>query len=211
MKIQILIDNKKSWIVPYTIQWIQRFKNNGIICTLIHEHNEVTNGDILCLLGCEKVFKGLNLNKYNLVVHESALPLGRGMSPLTWQVIEGKSEIPVTLIEANEKIDAGVIYGQIIIKLDGNELVNELRTLQANATFKLIEDFLEKYPNICFVEQVGEPTFYGRRTQQDSQLNINDSIANQFNLLRVVDNELYPAWFEINDIKYELKIFKKIE
>jgi methionyl-tRNA formyltransferase len=31
-------------------------------------------------------------------VHESALPQGQGWSPMTWQILEGASPIPVTLI-----------------------------------------------------------------------------------------------------------------
>jgi methionyl-tRNA formyltransferase len=209
MRIQILIDNQNSWMVPFATQWVHQLNNDGVTCVLIHEHNEVTSGDILCLLSCDKKFISLHLNQYNIVVHESDLPKGRGMSPLTWQVIEGKNEIPVTLIEANEKIDAGFIYGQTLLKLVGTELVDELRMLQAKATFDLINDFIKKYPSIKGVEQVGEPTFYPRRTQANSRLDINDTIANQFNLLRVVDNERYPAWFEINGTQYELKISKK--
>ena len=49
----------------------------------------MSEGGILCLLGCEKKFNALHLNTHNLVVHESDLPFGKGMSPFTWQVVEG--------------------------------------------------------------------------------------------------------------------------
>lgn len=209
MKIQFLVDNPESWIVPYISSWISSRESFNNQVSLLHKHEDVETGDILVLLSCEKKFKLLHLNKFNLVVHESALPKGRGMSPLTWQVLEGSSEIPVTLLEATDQIDAGVIYGQTVIRLCGTELVQELRELQAKATFDLLEDFIKKYPDIIGKMQIGEPTFYPRRTQANSQLDVNETIANQFNLLRVVDNERYPAWFEINGSKYEIKIFKK--
>lgn len=211
MKIQILIDNPDSWIIPFAKRWVKKQTINGIDCSLVYEEDSVSRGDILCLLGCERKFKSLHLNQHNLVVHESALPHGRGMSPLTWQVIEGKCEIPVSLIEASEEIDAGLIYDQAIINLNGTELVEELRILQAKITFDLISNFIHVYPNIHGVEQVGEPTIYRKRTRIDSQLDINESIANQFNLLRVVDNDRYPAWFDINGCRYEIKITKKLE
>ena len=113
-------------------------------------------------------------------------------------------------IEANEKIDAGVIYVQTTLKLAGTELVDELRKLQAKATFDLINDFINKYSNVKGTEQTGEPTYYPRRNRAQSQLDVNDTIANQLNLLHVVDNERYPAWFEINGTQYELTISKKI-
>jgi len=43
-------------------------------------------------------------------------------------------------------------------------------------------------------------------TLNDSRLDIDRSIKEQFNLLRVVGNEEYPAFFEINGHKYLLKI-----
>ncbi len=39
-------------------------------------------------LGCSKIAGPdvLNRNKYNLVVHESALPKGKGFAPVAWQI-----------------------------------------------------------------------------------------------------------------------------
>jgi hypothetical protein len=39
-------------------------------------------------------------------------------------------------------------------------------------------------------------------------LNLDLTLREQFNLLRVVDNERYPAYFELNGIKYVIKINK---
>jgi methionyl-tRNA formyltransferase len=46
------------------------------------------------------------------------------------------------------------------------------------------------------------------RTSKDSKLNMNKTIKNQFNLLRIVDNERYPAYFIYNNKKYILKIYE---
>ena len=113
MLIQLLVDNKNSWIIPYASKLrddiISKFNYE---VTLINEHDDVKKGNILCLLSCENIFNKLDLNDFNLVVHESNLPKGKGWSPLTWQVIEGKNRIPITLFEAVEKVDAGRIYLQ---------------------------------------------------------------------------------------------------
>ena len=210
LKIQILIDNKDSWIVPYAYKFVFKLKELGYNSKLIFEHDDVLEGDILCLLGCEKKFKFLRRNKFNLVVHESNLPLGRGMSPFTWQILEGKNEIPITLLEATDEIDAGFIYEKTTINLEGTELVDEWRMLQAEATFKLIENFVLKFPEICGFEQKGVPTYYSKRTFNDSKMDIQKSIIDQFNLLRVVDNERYPAWFEFKGQKFKL-IIEKME
>ncbi|MES2394593.1 MAG: formyltransferase family protein [Bacteroidota bacterium] len=211
MLIQILVDNPKSWIVPYSQKLKTELENKGFLCKLIHQHNDIEKGDILILLSCEKILENLTLNKYNLVVHESELPKGKGWSPLTWQILEGKNKIPVTLFQANEKVDSGVIYGHVIIELDGTELVDDLREKQANATRELLLNFLAAYPTVKGKEPEGEESFYLRRKPEHSQLDINKTIAEQFNLLRVCDNERYPAFFLIKGVKYTLKIFKEDE
>jgi methionyl-tRNA formyltransferase len=180
----------------------------GHLSKLVHRHEEVENGDILCLLSCERLFKNLGLNTYNLVVHESDLPKGRGWSPLTWQILEGKSRIPVTLFDAVDSVDAGLIYGQEFIDLDGSELLPEIKHLQGLVTESLILDFIDRVLNVTGRNQTGEETYYNKRRLENSELDIHKSIFEQFNLLRVCDNERYPAYFKINNQKYILKIYK---
>jgi methionyl-tRNA formyltransferase len=209
MKIQVLTDNPNSWIIPYVEQLVVQLKNLGYQVIHIYKHEEVCEGDVLCLLSCEKKFKELNLNKFNLVVHESALPQGRGWSPLTWQVLEDKSEIPITLFEATDEIDSGKIYLTKTIFLSGSELVDELRVKQGNATIEVILEFVNNIKEIRAQEQIGDSSFYPKRTAKDSELDVSKNIDEQFNLLRVCDNERYPAFFYKDGVKYILKINKE--
>ena len=212
MLIQLLVDNKNSWIIPYASKLrddiISKFNHE---VTLINEHDDVKKGNILCLLSCENIFNKLDLNDFNLVVHESNLPKGKGWSPLTWQVIEGKNKIPITLFEAVEKVDAGRIYLQSFIELTGKELLSEIKDLQGKMTIDLILKFLENFHKIKGQDQKGDSTYYPKRGPIDSELDIDKSIKNQFNLLRVCDNERYPAFFKIDNKKYIIKIFDKNE
>ena len=208
MKIQILVDNPDSWILPYAERLKLQLKKTYDSVMLLHDHNHVEKGDILCLLSCEKIFKSLHLNKHNLVVHESELPRGKGWSPLTWQILEGKNLIPVTLFEATEKVDEGDIYEQEFLSFEGHELLTEMKDAQGRITIRLIEKFIEKYPNVKCNPQIGESSYYSKRTPKDSELDLDLSLRSQFNNLRVVDNERYPAFFLKDGIKYILKIEK---
>lgn len=146
--------------------------------------------------------------KHTLVVHESDLPAGKGWSPLTWQILDGENRIPITLFEATDDVDSGLIYGQRWIEFEGYELVDELREGQARATKEVCQWFVDHYPESLSEarEQQGQESFYSRRRPKDSELDPNKTIAEQFNLLRVVDNERYPAFFEINGRRFYLKI-----
>ena len=57
-------------------------------------------------------------------------------------------------------------------------------------------------------EQTGNKSSYKRRTPDDSKVDPNKSIKSQFDLLRVVDNEKYPAYFINENVRYNIKIVR---
>src|SRR5690606_34835736 len=141
-------------------------------------------------LSCERLVPPpvLRRHRHNLVCHPSPLPLGRGWSPLAWQILEGRNEIPVTLFEAVDGVDAGPIYDQEWMRFGGHELNDEIKRAQADATVRLCLRFIDAYPNVVATPQSGEATYYKRRSGADSELDPHRTIAEQFDLLRVVDN-----------------------
>ncbi len=54
--------------------------------------------------------KYLNLSRFNLIAHESDLPIGRGMSPLYTQILNGSTRVVTTILDAAEKVDSGNFY-----------------------------------------------------------------------------------------------------
>jgi methionyl-tRNA formyltransferase len=207
-KVAFLFDRSNDWIAAYIPSKL--YDLNGYKFYEIYEEASAHGFDIVFLLGYTKIIKNetLKLNKKLLVVHESDLPKGRGFSPLQWQVLEGLNNIPICLLEVTSKVDAGNIYDKIILTLDGTELYDEIRYKQATATFELITNFLKKYPNNSSFPQFGKESKYRRRTPIDSLLDVDKTLRDQFQLLRVCNNEGWPAFFELNGVKYTLKIYK---
>jgi len=76
-------------------------------------------------------------------------------------------------------------------------------------TVKMVLQYLSQHATLKGVPQKGESSYYQRRTKADSELDIDLPLKEQFNLLRVVDNKKYPAFFVINGIKYILQIDKE--
>ena len=213
MLITLLCDNSDSWIMKYLADIEECLLEKGHQVEKVQNYENLSQGDLAFFLSCEDIVpeEYLKLNDHNLVVHESDLPQGKGWSPLTWQVLEGKDKIPITLFEAVPELDAGQIYLQDTIELDDTELNAELKRKQGQKTKELILKFVEQYPDIEGREQQGEESYYPRRTPKDSELDIDKTINEQFNLLRVVDNERYPAFFYKNGEKYIVKIYKEGE
>lgn len=210
MKITILTDNPNSWIIPY-IEDLKKELTQFHNVHHVYNTSDIIGGDIMLVLSCEKILKKefLELHKSNVVVHPSKVPLGKGWSPLAWQVLEGVNRVPVSLFEAVEAVDAGDVYIVDYIELEGHELNDEIKHKQGLLTMKMVKQYINEFDTIKGIPQSGEESFYPRRKQKENQLDINKTISEQFNLLRVVDNERYPAHFYINNEKYILKIYKE--
>jgi hypothetical protein len=207
-----VLSDRTSWMNDYICELLLDWLTAGHRVLWVYDKEDLRPGDFCFYLSCGQIVPVniLAQFRHNLVVHESDLPKGKGWSPLTWQILEGKKSIPVTLCEALEKVDRGVIYAQEWMEFKGHELINELREAQAKVTIKLCKRFVDGYPQILGEarEQVGEESFYPRRRAMDSKIDPAQSIDAQFDLLRVVDNQWYPAFFDLNGWRYFLRIDK---
>jgi UDP-2,4-diacetamido-2,4,6-trideoxy-beta-L-altropyranose hydrolase len=208
----VVCSQKGSWINEAIPELIMDWLAAGHRVSWSHAAKEAPAGDLCFFLSYGRIVGSDVRIKYahNLVVHASDLPKGRGWSPMSWQILEGATSIPVTLIEAADEVDAGDIYLQEHIALQGSELNPEWRAMLAASTFSLCRQFVENYPAVLEQARVqaGEPTTYPRRRAVDSRLDSGKSIAEQFDLLRIVDNDEYPALFELYGKRYILRIEK---
>lgn len=210
-RIAVLI-SKESWFVPYAEEFVNSYKQKGYDIHLFHEQDPIDESfDVVFMLSCFEIVSEdfLKKHKHNLVVHESDLPKGKGWAPLFWQVIEGENKIPIVLFEADSGVDSGNIYIKDHIELDGDELHDDIREKQALKTVQICGRFLANHESIMPVIQEGRESCYPKRTPSDSKLDLNKSLLEQFNLLRTVSNEDFPAFFYHKDNKYILKIFKE--
>lgn len=208
-----IVSTKGSWMHEYIPIFVKELQKRNHVINIVFDVNDIQSGDFVFYLSCYQIAKKdvLMQNKHNIVVHPSGLPKGRGMSPLTWQILEGKNDIPITLFEADEKVDNGFIYLQDVMHFNGDELIAELRKKQGETVIAMCLKFLDNYPQILATQKkqdAREATYYAKRGPKDSRLDPTRTIVEQFNLLRVVDNENYPAFFELHGKLYQLKINK---
>lgn len=214
MKIQILI-SKNSWATNFEKQIKNNLKKFSKKIIFNNNHKKIRkNFDINIIFSYfKKIPKNyLNKSKFNLIPHESALPKGKGMSPLTWQVINGNKFIIFSLIEATSKIDSGEIYFQKKVQIDKTKIFKEIKDIQFKTNISLILKFLNYYKKFKkkpkSKSQNGKSTFYKTRRPSDSKININKSLVSQLNLLRACDFQNYPAFFVFKNTKFLLKLDK---
>lgn len=211
MRISI-VTSRGSWKSEHLHELTHYWATKGHSTSIVYEPDEVPQGELLFILGCTFILPSeiLLRNTHNLVVHESELPKGRGWTPIAWLVEGGSNRIPLTMIEAEKRVDAGPVYLRREVALEGHELVNEIRALVIREMMEMCKHFVERYPEIVSTarDQEGEATYFPRRTLESSRLNPHMTIAEQFDKLRIVDNQDYPAFFDFRGQTYTLKIEK---
>jgi methionyl-tRNA formyltransferase len=205
-----VLSDVENWMAPWLANLLATWAEEGHRISWVHRPADVPEGDLCFILGCGQIMKPgvLRRNDCNLVVHASRLPRGKGWSPWVWQILEGAARIPLTLFEAAEAVDSGPIYLQEEVEFAGTELIHEIRRRIAEGAIRLCRKFVLSYPAVTrnARPQVGPATYYARRGPDDSRLDPERSLAEQFNLLRVVDNERFPAFFDWMGQRYVLKI-----
>ena len=209
-KVTFLLDKTNLWFEKKLRNYNFKLYHKYIF-KISKSPNKVKNQNIVFPLSYTKILPKVFIerNELVLIAHPSKLPKDKGFAPLQYQILKKKKKIYISLIKAATKVDSGPIYLQNSFILNGTELSNEIRDIQALEFLKIIKKFLVKFPNVKSKKQAGKSNFNKRRYPTDSKLNINKTINQQFNHLRINDNKLYPSYFYLRGKKYIIKIFKE--
>lgn len=208
-KVTFLFDSSNLWFEKQLRNYNFRL-NKKYVFKISKSQIKVKNQDIVFPISYTKILPESFLKKNKLVViaHSSKLPKDKGFAPLQNQILRNKNKAYMTLIKAEKEVDTGPIYFQNSFMLDGTELNDEIRNIQGVQLLKIIKQFLVKFPKVKSTKQIGKGNFNRRMYPKDSELDINKTIKEQFNNMRINDNELYPSFFKYRGKKYILKIYK---
>jgi methionyl-tRNA formyltransferase len=211
MNISILCTDRLHPVIERLNEWVKSmaFKQHKI--SLVFDKTELLGGDILFLVSCGQMIGDHERAKYKstLVLHASDLPKRRGWSPHIWSILDGENEITVSLLEATKPIDTGLIWLKTSFVLEGHELIDEINNKLFDAEIFLMTCAIDGIEKINPSAQVGDPGSYmKKRSPADSEIDPEKSILEQFNLLRIVDSDRYPAFFYHHGYKYQIKIKK---
>lgn len=210
MRLSILCSDIRHPVYPLLRGWMKANQATQTV-ELVHRKAELSGGDILFLISCHELIQRVDRERYGvtLVIHASDLPRGRGWSPHVWQILEGKAEITVTLLEAEDAVDSGAIWAQRKMTLQGHELIDEINEQLFAIELALMDYAVAQYGTITPSPQSDAmATYYPERLPGDSRIDPDKTIAEQFDLLRVADPGRYPAFFDYRGHRYHIQIEK---
>lgn len=211
MKISLLCSDEQHPVNEYLLSWISKRENAHEI-EIVRKKRDLSGGDILFLISCSEIVSAADRSAYraSLVLHASDLPRGRGWSPHIWEIIGGAEEITLSLLEAKDKVDSGRIWRKVRLPIPKDALWDEINERLFCAEIELIDFAVREFSSIMPVEQDMsiEPTYYPRRSPSDSQIDPSQSIASQFDRIRVCDPQRFPAFFELHGKKYKILLEK---
>lgn len=209
LKISILITAENHPIYPGLRSWTAYNQVKHSV-ELVTEARDLQGGDLLFLISCNEFVPRSVRERYvkSLVVHASDLPRGKGWSPHIWEILGGAKEITVTLLEAADEIDSGDVWKKVKLPIPTNFIAAEINSLLFNAELALMNYAVKNFFDVKPIKQPLSPDLptWRKRSPEDSELNVNESIASQFDLLRVSDPERYPAFFVKDGRKFILKL-----
>lgn len=196
-------------INPTVERWVEE-SSNIHYCEIIRDPQVCSGGDICFLVSCTSVVPSSIIERYKkvLVIHASDLPKGRGWSPHVYGLLNGDDELCISLIEADAPVDTGVIWTQIRRALLPFYTLNDVMEILSEAHLELFNFAIERFESVQPLPQCSEiePTYFKRRTPADSELDINKTISEQFNLMRAADPNRFPAFFYMYGKKFTLKL-----
>lgn len=213
MIVDVLCSDSDHPIIPFLIEWKRKLPA-AVDCEVFSKKNQLREGKLLFLISCTEVLSSIELSKYDacLLLHASDLPVGRGWSPHIHEIRSGKSSLVVSLLEAAKEVDTGRIWTKRYIDVPRDALFHEISGILFNAEIELINYAIENLNKgtINPSEQSGKVTYFERLTPKDSELDINLSIAEQFDKMRSCDPERFPCVFEIRGRRFKLFLDEEI-
>jgi methionyl-tRNA formyltransferase len=211
MDISILCTDPNHPVVKSLQLWIADMSAKGHYASLFFDKTDLPGGDVLFLVSCSQLIRDAERKRYRatLVLHASDLPKGRGWSPHIWSILAGSNQIAVCLLEADDLVDSGAIWLRKVVNLEGHELLPEINEKLFAAELSLMTQAVAQFGSISPKPQLGDPGPYLRkRSPLDSRLDPSKTIAEQFDLLRVVDSRRHPAFFDYRGKRYLIRIEK---
>ncbi len=162
---------------------------------------EKNNFDILLIGGWqrlipENILKSFKIGGIGFHGSSDFLPKGRGRSPVNWSLIEGKNQFILHAFLMTPGVDDGDVLEHEIFDITQwdtcQTIYYKISIIQKQILEKLIPKLISN--NFKKNQQIGEPTFYPKRTPDDGLIDWSKPMIEIYNLIRALTKP-YPGAF----------------
>jgi methionyl-tRNA formyltransferase len=126
-----------------------------------------------------------------VMFHMTALPFGRGGSPLQNLIVRGFTETKISAFRGQAGVDTGPIYCQEDLQLYGS--AEEIFLRAAVVVRGMIARIIREQP--VPQPQQGEATVFRRRTEEEGDIGRLATLRQIYDHIRMLDAEGYPPAF----------------
>jgi methionyl-tRNA formyltransferase len=161
---------------------------------------EFIKPDLVFFIGWSNIIPNDIIEKYKCIcLHPSPLPKYRGGSPIQNQIINGEIDSAITFFIMDKEIDTGDILYQPYLSLDGklSDIFKNIELISTEYINKIISDY-KNDKLVVYKQDNSKSSFYKRRKESDSEINIEDILNNEpnylYNKIRSL-NDPYPNAF----------------
>ncbi len=137
-----------------------------------------------------------------VIFHMADVPYGRGGSPLQNLIAHGHRDTKLTALACSAGLDAGPVYLKRDLSLSGTaeQILQRASDLMEEMIVTIVRDAPEPVP------QSGEPTLFRRRTPDQSEMAAVATMAELYDLIRMLDADGYPhAFTHIGKFRLEFR------
>lgn len=165
----------------------------------------LTSPKLFVVAGFSQIFKTelLEVPELGTInLHAGPLPKYRGGSPLNWQIINGETNIGLSIIEMDEGVDTGSIYAEASFQLGDSENIDDAHR-KANELFCVMAvDTVRKIWSGKATKREQpekDSTYWHQRNDRDGQL---DCVAlnakKALNTIRALTSPYPGAWIQVD-------------
>lgn len=169
--------------------------------------SDVDQYDLVVLLGCRRIIKGLEGKTNILILHSSDLPRGRGWAPIYHALAGGERSFVVSGILPGQKVDEGNIVVQARFPISPSCTAEFLRKFDEEISILLVQKVLERFQGrpLRGKPQEGESPFCPRRRPENNEVLPDRTLFELLPHLRACEKD-HPAYLVFGGVKFFLHL-----
>ncbi len=160
--------------------------------------------DLLLVMGFQRlvpqeIIDSVKIASFGFHGSSEPLPKGRGRSPINWELIRGKDKFILHMFKLEADADSGLIFDRREFDMNPFDTIETVYYKVSLAMREMAENVVSKMLKgkaLASEPQVGEPSYFPKRTPEDGLIQWPITIMEMHNFVRALTRP-YPGAFAV--------------